>query len=66
MMEQNQFAQLVQDMRNAQKEYFRTPAASYLAKKAALETSKRLEREVDAACNAILHPGSNVKQVNLF
>jgi hypothetical protein len=42
------FATLVADMRNAQKEYFRTKAA------AALERSKRLERLVDEAIGAIL------------
>lgn len=41
------FAELVGDLRHAQKEYFRTRAA------AALEESKRLEKRVDAALSAI-------------
>lgn len=43
-----ELANLVAKMRHAQKEYFRTRSTS------ALEESKRLERKVDDACQAIL------------
>jgi len=43
-----ELANLVAEMRHAQKEYFRTRSTS------ALEESKRLERQVDDACQAIL------------
>lgn len=39
----DEFAALVQKMRNSQREYFRTKSGT------ALEESKRLEREVDKA-----------------
>jgi hypothetical protein len=43
-----ELANLVAEMRHAQKEYFRTRSDS------ALEESKRLERQVDEACREIL------------
>jgi hypothetical protein len=42
-MNYGEFIQLVERMRNAQREYFRTKSPT------ALESSKRLEREVDQA-----------------
>lgn len=42
-MTYGEFKRLVADMRNAQREYFRTRSA------AALDASKRLERKVDEA-----------------
>lgn len=47
-MTATELAKLVAKMRHAQKEYFRTRSTS------ALEESKRLERQVDEACQAIL------------
>ena len=49
-MSQAQFILLVRDMRNAQKNYFRT------RDKIVLEESKRLEREVDAVIKQYLTP----------
>lgn len=43
-----ELAELVANMRHAQKEYFRTRSDS------ALEESKRLEKRVDDACREIL------------
>jgi hypothetical protein len=43
-----ELATLVAEMRHAQTNYFRTRSTS------ALEESKRLERKVDEACQAIL------------
>lgn len=45
-----ELAELVEKMRNAQREFFRTRSAS------ALQVSKRLEKQVDNACQAILTP----------
>lgn len=50
-----EFMQLVRDMRNAQKEYFRTRS------KDLLNRSKELERMVDAELQSI-----NDKQTSLF
>lgn len=51
-MEARELAALVADMRNAQKEYFRTRSP------AALDNSKSLERQVDKACKDVLaQPG---------
>lgn len=47
-MTAREFAELVKRMREAQRTYFRTRAASVL------EESKRLEREVDAVVSDIL------------
>ena len=47
-MTEREFARLVLRMRMAQKAYFRA------RKQIDLEDSKRLEREVDVACNEIL------------
>ena len=44
----NEFAKLVSELRNAQREFFRTKNP------AALDQSKRLEREVDRRCAEIL------------
>lgn len=47
-----QLAELVQEMRNAQREYFRTRSGS------ALDRSKKLEKQVDEALGAVLRqPG---------
>jgi hypothetical protein len=46
-MDQAEFTKLVAEMRHAQKEYFRTKSSS------ALDDSKRLERQVDAALKAL-------------
>ena len=45
-----ELARLVNEMRTAQKEYFRTRSGS------ALENSKRLERKVDEAVGEVLRP----------
>ena len=51
-MSVEQLASLVQEMRNAQREYFRTRSGP------ALEKSKRLEKQVDDALGAVLRqPG---------
>lgn len=48
-------AKLVQDMRNAQKEYFKARGQRLQAVAAGcLDKSKKLEKEVDAAISAIL------------
>lgn len=47
-MSARDLAELVAEMRTAQKEYFRTRSSS------ALERSKDLERKVDAACTELL------------
>lgn len=47
-MDVRQLAELVNKMRNAQREYFRTRSAS------SLEESKRLEKEVDRAISEAL------------
>lgn len=54
-MNTQEFYALVQDMRNAQKEYFRTRS------KDVLNLSKELERKVDAELQSI-----NDKQTSLF
>ena len=47
-----QLAELVQEMRNAQREYFRTRSGP------ALDRSKRLEKQVDEALGEVLRqPG---------
>lgn len=47
-----QLAELVQEMRNAQRDYFRTRSGS------ALDNSKRLEKRVDEALGEVLsQPG---------
>ena len=47
-MDVKQLAELVNKMRNAQREYFRTRSAS------SLEDSKRLEKQVDQAIAEVL------------
>ena len=47
-MTATELAELVAEMRHAQTNYFRTRSPT------ALEESKRLERKVDEACQAIL------------
>jgi phosphate uptake regulator len=47
-MTARELAELVAEMRSAQKEYFRTKNP------AAIERSKQLERKVDAACRQVL------------
>lgn len=47
-MDATDLAILVNEMRAAQKEYFRTRSAK------ALEESKRLERKVDRCCQSVL------------
>jgi mitochondrial fission protein ELM1 len=51
----SEFAQLVKDMRTAQKSYFKT------RNNIDLETSKRLEKQVDAALEAMTS-----KQTQMF
>lgn len=58
MMPNNQFRDLVRDMRAAQREYFKT--RSHFA----LQRSKELERQVDAELKADDRP--NPKQPTLF
>ena len=50
-----ELARVVQEMRHAQKEYFRTRSQS------ALEQSKRLEKKVDRCCEIVMQ-----EQQNLF
>jgi hypothetical protein len=62
-MELNEFALLVQRMRNTQKEYFTTQS------KSALKDAKKLEGQVDKAVNTILGetvPTPGRRQTNMF
>jgi hypothetical protein len=56
----NEYAALVERMRRAQQEYFRTRAII------ALNISKKLEREVDEATESILGPDRIKNQTSLF
>lgn len=47
-MDAKAFFELTAQMRDAQKAYFKTPAAAYRQKQDYLEQSKRLEAELDA------------------
>ena len=55
-----EYAALVERMRTAQNEYFRTRA------KLALNVSKKREKEVDEATDLILGPDSIKNQTKLF
>lgn len=59
-MEPKMYAELVERMRKAQNQYFRT-RSSY-----DLNLSKKLEREVDEATEAILGPDRIKNQTSLF
>ncbi len=58
-MDVKELAEKVQEVRQAQKDYFskRTPSA--------LELSKRLEKELDTAVHDILHPEIK-NQIKMF
>lgn len=59
-MEIKEYAALVERMRNAQSEYFRTRA------QVAMTVSKKLEKEVDEATEAILGPDRIINQTKIF
>ncbi len=59
-MEIKEYAALVERMRTAQSEYFRTRAIF------ALNVSKKLEKDVDEATESILGPDRIINQTKLF
>jgi hypothetical protein len=59
-MEQTAYAELVERMRKAQTQYFKTRSSIDL------NISKKLEREVDEATESILGPGRIKNQTSLF
>jgi hypothetical protein len=59
-MEIKEYAALVERMRTAQNEYFRTRAGSILA------VSKSIEKKVDEATESILGPDRIKNQTKLF
>lgn len=50
------FKNLVKEMRQAQKDYFRCPSSQYEKKKEILQRSKLLERKVDHAIEEMENP----------
>lgn len=52
----NELLNLVKEMRQAQKDYFKCPSSDYKKKKEILQRSKLLERKVDQAIAEFENP----------
>lgn len=59
-MDYKEFIELVAEMRSKQKEYFRARKNQNIDSREILQESKRLEREVDKAIDAILNPQNDI------
>lgn len=59
-MDYKEFVELVAEMRSKQKEYFRARKNPNIDGREILQESKRLEREVDKAIDAILNPQNDI------